>query len=233
MDVASTSPAIPTAPAVPPVSGAVPEAGKTSKLFTSIKDTFKSAVDPKISPQQMKNLMKYGGILGIVSNLFTHEGFGKVFNFDNVLNVMGIIGATVPGAQFLMLPVAAYYLYKTAGNVVNAVGSLMSGNFLDAGMSLLAAGVTAISALPVGRIAGLGAIWKGTSSTKAFGLKAVRHLYGDDVARSVCNVTKTFSAGPSGIKEKLYESTVNATANTIAATGTFRKQVAEKVAELT
>ncbi len=149
--------------------------------FGFLYDMFCSS---NVTPQQTRKLLGVGGGLGLATSFFT-GGFG--FNFDTLLNVGAIASIFCPA---LVLPVALGYLAKASTNIFSAVGCLLGGDIGGVASNLLAGALTAVCALPFGKIGALKELWNSTKTFEDFLYAGTKLCYGADVARSTAGVIK-------------------------------------------
>lgn len=136
--------------------------------FTNVAKSFKNIFNSRLTYEQHRQIVGHSG--AILTGMNALSGELDLLNPltwlkpQNLLN-FAAFACLIPGMQWLMLPVAVFYGIKAVGHALKALGSLnpFSEKGIDIGelfSNAIAAFFTAISAVPLGRVAGAYAAFK-------------------------------------------------------------------------
>lgn len=163
---------------------------------------FSDIFSSTVAPEKTRKLIGVGGGFGLAASLFT-GGLG--FNFDTLLNIGAIASLFCP---VLVVPVAAAYLAKGALSVAKSIGCLFSGDFGGVFSNLLNGALTAVCALPIGKLGKVKDLWNSTKSTEGFLYAATKLCYGSEAAGGTANAVQFFKGikkDPSAAKDLIVE----------------------------
>ncbi len=188
---------------------------KLTSHFETAKDSFKNVFSSSLTYEQHRQIMGHGG--AILTGMNVLNGGINLLNPltwlkpENLLN-FAALACLIPGMQWLMFPVAVFYGIKAVGHAIKALGSLnpMSekgfniGGFLE---NAIAAFFTAMSALPLGRLANLkpayDALKVGQITKSEFALTSVQQLYGKQARQQVQSLASSVATKES--RDKLVD----------------------------